>query len=85
MKDKALRKALGLHGGDTNPCGCDIMVCEGGWSGEIPTLFSIKVIEHQEWNDPEQWSVVWGPEGSIKELHIHPKLKKKAEVLVGKR
>jgi hypothetical protein len=42
MKDKNLRKALGMHG--TPLCGCDFGL--PGWQGEIPMLWrKIKELE----------------------------------------
>lgn len=45
MKDKKLRKALGIHGSEEDLCGCD---CAGytGWQGEIPMLWrKVKELE----------------------------------------
>ena len=47
MKDKNLRKALGVHGSEENLCGCD-MVVGTEWSGEIPMLWKkVKELEKE--------------------------------------
>ena len=38
MKDKYLRKALGMHDDDENLCGCDLNP-NSSWTGEIPMLW----------------------------------------------
>ena len=57
MKDKALRKALGMHGFEENLCGCSSpCAVDTGWQGEIPMLWKrieeleskIKAIEEKE-------------------------------------
>jgi len=45
MKDKNLRRALGIHGTEENLCGCS-MGSDVGWHGEIPMLW--KKIEEFE-------------------------------------
>ena len=57
MKDKALRKALGLHGFEENLCGCSSHCAfNDSWQGELPMLWKrieeleskIKAIEEKE-------------------------------------
>ena len=40
MKDKNLRKALGIHGFEDNLCGCDMIKVKDYWSGELPELWN---------------------------------------------
>lgn len=55
MKDKNLRKALGIHGSEENLCGCDVVVPEAkcptivsSWHGEIPMLWrKVKELENK--------------------------------------
>ena len=39
MKDKELRKALGMHGPESDLCGCDVNPTNQNWQGEIPMLW----------------------------------------------
>lgn len=48
MKDKNLRKALGIHGFEENLCGCDMVVVRNEWGGEIPMLWKkVKELEKE--------------------------------------
>lgn len=42
MKDKNLRKALGIHGNEENLCGCSFgatIIAAPEWRGELPMLW----------------------------------------------
>lgn len=38
MKDKKLRKALGIHGSEKDLCGCSVAT-DGSWQGELPEIW----------------------------------------------
>ena len=46
MKDKILRKVLGMHGSDENLCACSEAYVPGDWGGALPDIYrKLKILE----------------------------------------